>query len=122
MPGVTYNTTTWHVPSTRSNATPTPALAKLRDQYHAYITTLWRYHGHRGRGTTTAGPEGGSTAPGAPDCVIPFSYFQDSFIKKPCPASRIAEHTMQQPGKQKATSNVQVVSIMSIKFVLCIIP
>ena len=84
-PGVTYNKTAWHVPSTRSNAAPTPALAKLRNQYYAYIITLWKYHGHRGRGTTTAGPEGGSTAPGAPDCVIPFSYFQDSFIKKPCP-------------------------------------
>ena len=82
-PGVTYNKTAWHVPSTRSNAAPTPALAKLRNQYYAYIITLWKYHGHRGRGTTTAGPKCDSTAPGAPDCAIPLSYFQDSFIKKP---------------------------------------
>ena len=84
-PGVTYSKTAWHVPSKCSSAAPTPALAKLRNQYYAYITTPWKYHGHWGRGTTTAGPECGSTAPGAPDCVILFSYFQDSFIKKPFP-------------------------------------
>ena len=39
-PGVTYNKTAWHVPSRRSNAAPTPALAKMRYQYFAYITTL----------------------------------------------------------------------------------
>ena len=31
LPGVTYNKTTWHVLSTRSNAAPTPAPAKLQD-------------------------------------------------------------------------------------------
>ena len=36
--------------------------------------------------------------------------------------SRIAELTMQQPGKQKATSSVQVVSITSSILVLHIIP
>src|SRR3954465_11306186 len=36
-PGVTYNKTAWHIPSKRSNAAPTPALAKLRNQYYAYI-------------------------------------------------------------------------------------
>ena len=36
--------------------------------------------------------------------------------------SRIAEHMMQQPGKQKATSNVQVISITSSILVLHIIP
>ena len=49
-PGVTYNKTAWHVPSKRSNAAPTPALANLRNQCCAYITTLWKYHGHRGEG------------------------------------------------------------------------
>ena len=39
-PGVTYNKTAWHVPSKRSNAAPTPALAKMRYQYFAYITML----------------------------------------------------------------------------------
>ena len=83
-PGVTYNKTAWHVPSTRSNAAPTPALAKLRNQYYAYIITLWKYHGHRGRGTTTVGPECGSTAPGADDCVILFSLtFRTPFSRSP---------------------------------------
>ena len=36
--------------------------------------------------------------------------------------SRTAEHTMQQPGKQKATSSVQVVSITSSILVSHIIP
>ena len=36
--------------------------------------------------------------------------------------SRIVEHTMQQPGKQKATSSVQVVSITSSILVSHIIP
>ena len=39
-PGVTYNKTSWHVPSRRSNAASTPALTKMRHQYFAYITTL----------------------------------------------------------------------------------
>ena len=86
-PGVTYNKTAWHVLSKRSSAAPTPALAKLRNQYYVYIITLWKYHGHRGRGTTTAGPECGSTTPGAPNCVILlFSYSQDSVFQKPYPA------------------------------------
>ena len=58
-PGVTYNKTAWHVPSRRSNAAPTPTLAKRRRQYFASITTLWKYHGHRGRGTITARPKHG---------------------------------------------------------------
>ena len=56
-PGVTYNKTAWHVPSRRSNAPPTPTLAKRQNQYFASITTLWKYHGHRGRGTITARPK-----------------------------------------------------------------
>ena len=36
--------------------------------------------------------------------------------------NRTAEHTMQQPGKQKAMSSVQVVSITSSILVLHIIP
>ena len=83
-PGVTYNKTAWHIPSTRSNAAPTPALAKLRNQYYTYIITLWKYHRHRGRGTTTAGPECGSTAPGAADSVILFSLtFRTPFSRSP---------------------------------------
>ena len=82
---VTYNKTVWHVPSKHSSAAPTPALARLRNQYHAYIITHWKYHGHRGRGTTTARPKCGSTALGAPDFVI-FSYFQDSTLRKAYPA------------------------------------
>ena len=86
-PGVTYNKTAWHVPSKRSNAAPTPALARLRNLYHAYIITLWKYHGHKGRGTTTARPECGSTALGAPDFAVSFFiYFQDPTIRKACPA------------------------------------
>ena len=87
-PRVTYNKTAWHVPSTRSNAAPTPALAKSLNQYHAYITTLWRYHGHWGRGTTTAHPECGLTALGAPYSAVSFFYiyFQDPTIRKACPA------------------------------------
>ena len=39
-PRVTYNKTAWHDPSRRSNAAPTPTLAKQRCQYFAYIITL----------------------------------------------------------------------------------
>ena len=85
-PGVTYNKTAWHVPSKHSSAAPTPALAKLRNQYHAYIITLWKYRGHKGRGTTTARPKCGSTVLGAPDFITFFSYFQDSILRKACPA------------------------------------
>ena len=58
-PGVTYKKTAWHDPSRRSNAAPTPTLAKRRRQYFPYITTLWKYHGHRGRGAITARPKHG---------------------------------------------------------------
>ena len=87
-PEVTYNKTVWHIPSKHSSAAPTPALAILRNQYHAYIITLWKYHGHKGRGTTTARPECGSTALGAPYSTISFLfiYFQDPTIWKACPA------------------------------------
>ena len=102
VPGATSIKTTWQVPSTRSNAAPTPTLAKLRNQYYAYIITLWKYHGHKGRGMTTAGPECGSTAPGAPNCVILFfSYFQDSFLKKPCPAVESSNTRCNSQGSRK---------------------
>ena len=58
-PGVTYNKTAWHDLSRRSNAVPTPTLAKRRRQYFAYITMLWKYHGHRGRATIPARPKHG---------------------------------------------------------------
>ena len=85
-PEATYSKTAWHVPSKCSSAAPTPALAKWLNQYHAYIITLWKYRGHKGRGTTTACPECGSTALGAPDFVISLFYFQDSTLRKACPA------------------------------------
>ena len=130
MPGVIYNKTTWHVPSTRSNAAPTPAPAKFQDRSFAYIITLWRYHGHRGRGTTTIGPECGLTTPGALKCVIPFflflsfSYFhpQDSVHQRPCPAVDLPNSRCNSQGRRKATTNIQVVSITSIKSVLYTIP
>ena len=104
-PGVTYNKTTWHVPSTRSNAAPTPALARLQDWSFAYIITLWRYHGPRGRGTTTIDPECGSTTPGAHKCatLFLFSFFLPTRLRSPeaLSGSRPAELTMQQPGKEK---------------------
>src|SRR3954471_17644477 len=71
-PGVTYNKTAWHVLSRRSNAAPTPALAKQRDQCFAYITTLLKYHGHRGRGTITARPKHGFNR--TRGCPILFSF------------------------------------------------
>ena len=86
-PEVTYNKTAWHVPSRHSNAAPTPALAKMRHQCFAHIIMLWKYHGHKGRGTTTARPECGSTALGAPDFAVSFFiYFQGPTIRKACPA------------------------------------
>ena len=112
-PGVTYKKTAWHVPSKRNSAAPTPALAKLRNQYYAYIITLWKYHGHKGRGTTTAHPKCGSTALWAPDFVISFFLLSGLHSPEGLSCSTIAEHMMQQPGRQQATSNVQVVSIMS---------
>ena len=61
-----------------------------------------------------AGPECGSTAPGAADCVILFFLLLSGLLSQEAlSGSRIVEHTMQQPGKQKATSSVQVVSITS---------
>ena len=86
-PEVTCNNTSWHVPSKHSSAAPIPAPAKRRYWYHAYIITLWKYHGHKGRGTTTALPECGLTALGAPySAVFFFYYFQDPTIWKACPA------------------------------------
>ena len=68
--GVTYNKAAWHDPSRRSNAAPTPTLAKRRRQYSAYITTLLKYHGHRGRDTITARPKYGLNS--TRGCRIPF--------------------------------------------------
>ena len=112
-PRVTFNRTTWHDSSTSSNPAPTPALAKLRNQYQAYIITLWKYHGHKGRVTTTACPECGSTTLGAPDFVISFFLLSGLHSPEGLSGSTIAEHTMQQPGREQATSNIQVVSITS---------
>ena len=95
-PKVTYNKTAWHVPSKHSNAAPTPALANLRNQCCAYITTLWKYHGHRGRGTITARPKRGLNR--TRGCR--FLHF---LLLSGLTGSSIAAQTMQEPGKQKAT-------------------
>ena len=84
VPEVTYNKTGRHVPSKHSTAAPTPALARLQNQYHAYIVMLWKYHGHKGRGSTTAHPECGSTALGAPDFAVSFLYtFRTQLFGRP---------------------------------------
>ena len=105
MPGVTYNKTAWHLPNTHSSAAPTPTLAKLRNQYYAYVITPWKYHGHGERGTTTISPDCSSTTPGALKCR---SFFSFLFLPTGLRSSEAlsgngsAELTMQQPGKQKS--------------------
>ena len=98
-PEVTYNMTIWHVPSKHSSAAPTPALVRLQNQYHTYIIMLWKYHGHKGRGTTTACLECGSTALGAPDFVISFFLLSGLHYSEDLSDNTIAEHTMQHPGR-----------------------
>ena len=100
-PGVTYNKTAWHVSSRRSNAAPTPTLAKRRRQYFAYITTLWKYHGHRGRGTIMAHPKRGLNR--TRGCrFLNFLLFSGLHSSKGLSDSTIAAQ-MIQPGKQKTT-------------------
>ena len=60
-----------------------------------------------------ARPKCGSTALGAPDFVILFFLLLGLHSPEGLSDSTIAEHTMQQPGRQQATSNIQVVSITS---------
>ena len=70
-------------------------------------STLWRYHGHGGRGTTTIGPECGLTTPGALKCVILFFFSLFLFLptglrsSEALSGSRPAELMIQQPGKEK---------------------
>ena len=90
----------------RSSVAPTPALAKLQEWSFAYIIMLWRYHGHRGRSTTTVGPKCGLTTLGALKCVVlffSFFLFLPTGLRLPeaLSGSRPAELTMQQPGKEK---------------------
>ena len=100
-PGVTYNRTARHVPSTCSNTAPTPALANLRNQCCAYITTLWKYHGHRGRGTIMACPKHGLNR--TRGCrFLNFLLFSGLHSSEGLSGSTIAAQ-MIQPGKQKAT-------------------
>ena len=100
-PEVTYNKSGWHVPSKHSNAAPTPALANLRNQCCAYITTLWKYHGHRGRGTITACPKRGLNR--TRGCrFLNFHLFSGLHSSEGLSDSTIAAQTIQ-PGKQKAT-------------------
>ena len=102
-PGVTYNKTAWHVPSKCSNASPTPALANLRNQCCAYITTLWKYHGHRGRGTITARPK--RVLNRTRGCqFLKFLLFSGLHSSEGLSDSTIATQTIQ-PRKQKATSH-----------------
>ena len=114
-PGVTYNKTAWHVPSRRSNAAPTPTLAKRRRQYFASITTLWKYHGHRGRGTITARPKHGLNR--TRGCrFFNFLLLSGLHSSEGLFGSSISAQTMQEPGKQTrhaALWNSQVVSITS---------
>ena len=105
-----------------SPATPPCNIARSVTRVHHYALEItW----HRGRGTTTAGPECGSTTPRAPKCVILFSFFFLSSglrLREALSGSRPAELTMQQPGKKKGQPSIQVVSITSIIPVLCTIP
>src|SRR3954471_20913852 len=114
-PGVTYNKTAWHVLRTRSNAAPTPALAKMQNQCFAYITTLLKYHGHRGRGTITAHPKHGLNR--TRGCrFFNFLLLSGLHSSEGLSGSTIAAQTMQEPGKQKSYAtlrNSQVVSITS---------
>jgi len=101
-PGVTYNKTAQHVPSKRSNAAPTPALANLRNQCCAYITTLWKYHGQKGRGTITARPKHGLNC--TRGCqLFHFLLLSGLHSSEGLSGSTIAAQTIQQPGEQKAT-------------------
>src|SRR4051812_42566416 len=72
-PGVTYNKTAWHVLSRRSSTAPTPALA--------YITTLLKYHGRRGRGTIMASPKYGLKR--TRGCRIFFLTFRTPYFGRP---------------------------------------
>ena len=100
-PGVPYNKTAWHVPSKHSSAAPTPALANLRNQCCTYITTLWKYHGHRGRGTIMARPKHGLNR--TRGCqFLNFLLFSGLHSSEGLFGSTIATQTIQ-PGKQKAT-------------------
>src|SRR3954464_7027169 len=101
-PGVTYSKTAWHVSSRRSNAAPALALAKLRNQCFAYITTLWKYHGHRGRGTIMARRKHGLNH--TRGCrFLHFLLISGLHSSEGLSGSTIAAQTIQQPGKQKAT-------------------
>ena len=98
-PGVTYNKTAWHDPSRRSNAAPTPALTNLRNQCCAYITTLWKYHGKKGRGTITARPKHGLNR--TRGCrFFNFLLLSGLHSLEGLSGSTIAAQTIQEPGKQ----------------------
>ena len=100
-PGVTYTKTARHVQSKRDNAAPTPALANLRNQCCAYITTLWKCHGHRGRGTIMARSKCGLNR--TRGCrFLNFLLFSGLHSLEGLSGSTIAAQTIQ-PGKQKAT-------------------
>ena len=60
-----------------------------------------------------ARPECGSTALGAPDFLISLFLLSGLHPQEGLSGSTITKHMMQQPGRQQATSNVQVVSITS---------
>ena len=73
------------------------------------------------------GPDCGLTTPGALKCVIfflfPFYFYpQDSVRQRPCPAADLPNSRCNSQGRRKATMNIQVVSIMSIKSILYTIP
>ena len=100
--GVTYANTARHVQSKSSNAAPTPALTNLRNQCCTYITTLWKYHGQRGRGTITARPKCDLNR--TRGCrLFHFLLLSGLHSLEGLSDSTIAAQTIQQPGEQKAT-------------------
>ena len=55
-------------------------------------------------------------------CRFLFYLFQDPNYPEGLSGNTLAEHTMQQPGREQATSKVQVVSLTSLIPVLLTIP
>ena len=98
-PEVTYNKTGWHVPSKHSGAAPTPTLARWRYWYNAYIIMLWKYHGNKGRGSTTARPKHGLNR--TRGCrFFNFLLLSGLHSSEGLFGSSIAAQMMQGPGKQ----------------------
>ena len=105
----------------RSNAALTPALARSQEQPSAYIITLWRYHGHRGRGTTITDPECGSTTPGAPKCVALFIFYfslfiQNSVRRRTCRTHDATAREGQRPRRTLRWSPLRALNLLNTPF------